>query len=406
MFFLSEIGRHIWRSKGRSLLSVGIAALLVSFVGLYLGNIQKNEATLKSLAASAKITAQVTNRNGTRLIGLEITTNSLDAMLSADISEPVYTAQAAGNLELINRVEPVKACDTHIIGVNSLLALPTVTSDRITFADGWDKTYLEGEKPLCMVSASYAVQHNISIGDTLSFPVYIYKYNKDGASFNFIKVGEPALTVIGIFQQERSSSDDTQEVVVPVNWLRSIVEETGTAFYYDSARCTMKDPLKLNDFKADMEEKHFGEVVSTADDRRSGDKLIIQDKIFVETASKLLENINTLRWFQIPFYVIIVLIIILVSFLILRSYRQEMAIASSLGRSKLLCAASFFLETILLYLLGCIIVLPMLMGVAGIELVNMLILCLLFLACACIGIWGALILLSRFDTLALLTKID
>ncbi len=406
MFFLSEIWRHIWRNKGRSLLSVGIAALLVSFVGIYIGNIQKTEATLKSLAASAKITVQVTNRNGTRLIGLEITTNSLDALLSADITEPVYTAQAAGNLEPVNRVEPVKACDTHIIGVNSLLAIPTVSNDSITFADGWDKTYLEGEKPLCMVSTSYAMQHNVSVGDTLSFPVYIYKYNKDGASFNFIKIGEPTLTVIGIFQQEKGSSDDTQQMVVPINWLRFIVEETSTTFYYDSARCTIKDPLKLNDFKADMEEKHFGEVVSTADDRRSGDKLMIQDKIFVETASKLLENINTLRWFQIPFYVIIILLIILVSFLILRSYRQEMAIASSLGRPKLLCAVSFFLETLLLYLLGCMIMLPMLIGMAGIGFVNMLFIYLLFLVCACIGILNALVLLLRFDTLALLTKID
>lgn len=405
MFFLLEIWRHIWRNKGRSLLSVGIAALLVSFVGLYMGNIKKNEVTLKSLANTIPVTAQISNRNGSRDIGLEITTNSLDTLLSADITKPVYTAQVGGNLELINRVEPVKVCDTQIVGVNSTLALPFLKDDGITFGDGWDETYLERKKSLCIISEDYAKEHDINIGDTLSFPLYIYKYNKDGLSFKFIKVGEPNLTVIGIYQQG-NMSDVIQQMVVPVNWLRSFVEESGTAFYYDSARCTIKNPLKLNDFKVYMEKMNFGEVDLEADDRRSGDKLIIQDKIFIETASKLQENLNTLRWFQIPFFIIIILLIILVSFLILRSYQKDMAIASSLGRPKLLSGTSYFLENLLLYLLGCILVLPMLIGITGIGLANMLPICLLFLGCACIGIWVALALLVRFDTLALLTKID
>ncbi|MBE5967446.1 MAG: ABC transporter permease [Lachnospiraceae bacterium] len=405
MFFLSEIRRHIWRNKGRSLLSVGIAALLVSFVGIYIGNIRKNEVALKSLADTITVTAQITNQNGSRLIGLEIMTNRLDALLSADITEPLYTAQAGGNLELINRVEFVKACDTTIIGANSLQALLSVSGEEIIFADGWDETYLEGKEPVCVVSESYAARHDISIGDTLSFPMYIYKFNKDGYTFNFIKVGEPSLTVIGTFQQG-SDSSDTQNMIVPINWLRLFVEESGNTFYYDSARCTIKNPLYLNDFKAYMKEKHFGEAVPKADDRRSGDELIVQDRIFIETASKLQENIKTFRWFQIPFFLIIILLIQLVSFLILRSYRQEMAIASSLGHPKLSGAASYFLETMFLYLSGCILVLPMLMGVAGIGFANMMLIFLLFFICACIGIWVALLLLLRFDTIALLTKID
>jgi hypothetical protein len=384
---------------------VGIAALLVSFVGLYMGNIKKNEVTLKSLANTIPVTAQITNRNGSREIGLEITTNSLDALLSADITDPVYTAQAAGNLDPINRVEPVKICDTAIVGANSLLALPAVTSDGVTFGDGWDKTYLEGDKPLCVVSEAYAIRHDISIGDTLSFPMYIYKYNKDGLSFKFIEVGEPTLTVIGILQQE-NMSDATLQMLVPINWLRLLVEESGTNFYYDSARCTIKNPLNLNDFKAYMEETSFGEVNLEADDRRSGDKLLIQDKIFIETASKIQDNLNMFRWFQIPFFIIIVLLIILVSFLVLRSYQKNMAIASSLGRQKLLSGTSYLLENLLLYLTGCIFVLPMLVGVTGIGIVGMLPIFLLFLGCACIGIWVALVLLLCFDTLVLLTKID
>ena len=223
---------------------MGIAALLISFVGLYMGNIRKNEKTLKNLGDTIPVTAQITNRNGSRLIGLEIRTSRLDALLSPDITEAVYTAQAGGNLDPINQVEPVKACDTLILATNSLQGMPSVSREEITFADGWNETYLEGDEPVCVVSEIYAGRNDISIGDSLSFPMYTYKFNKDGYSFNYIKLGEASLTVIGIFQNG-SGSLDTQNMIIPINWLRLFVEDSGNSFYYDSARCTINNPLNL-----------------------------------------------------------------------------------------------------------------------------------------------------------------
>lgn len=370
-----------------------------------MGNIHKNETTLKNLGDTIPVTAQITNRNGSRLIGLEIRTSRLDELLSADITEAIYTAQAGGNLDPINQVEPVKACDTLILATNSLQGMPSVSREEITFADGWNETYLEGDEPVCVVSEIYAGRNDISIGDSLSFPMYTYKFNKDGYSFNYIKLGEASLTVIGIFQNG-SGSLDTQNMIIPINWLRLFVEDSGNSFYYDSARCTINNPLNLNEFKAYMKEQNFGEVIPDADDRRSGDELIIQDKIFIETASKLQENLEIFRRFQLPFFLIIILLILLVSFMIMRSYRQEMAVASSLGRPKLSVSILYFLETLALYLAGCIFVFPLLISVTGIAVTNLITVYLLFLGCACIGICIALALLLRFDTIALLTKID
>lgn len=405
MFFISEIWRHIWRNKGRSLLSLGIAALLVSFVGIYMGNIRKNEITLQSLSDTIPVTAQITNRNGSRDIGLEINTNTLDKLLSEYITDPIYTAQAGGNLDPINRAEPIKVCDTVIIATNHVSGVPFIVDNGITFLEGWDETYLESDEALCTVSESYAARHDISIGDVISFPLYVLKYEKDGMSHKFVEVGQPSLTVIGTFRGE-NEIDESRRMVVPVNWLRLYVEDKGIPFYYDSARCTVKDPLNLNEFKSYMEEMNFGAVDLKASDRRSGDKLIVQDKIFIETASKIQDNLKMFKMFQVPFFILIVLLIILVSFLILRSYQKDMAIARSLGRQKILSGVSFFLENMILYLFGCIIVLPILIHITGIGISSMLSIYLLFLGCAGIGIWGALLLLLRFDTLALLTKID
>lgn len=405
MFYISEIWRRLWRNKGRSLLSVCIAALLVSFVGIYMGNIKKNEITLQSLSDTIPVTAQITNRNGSRNIGLEINTNTLDKLLSEYITDPIYTAQAGGNLDPINRVEPVKMCDTTIVATNHVSAVPFIAEAGITYLEGWDETYLGRDEALCTVSESYAARHDISIGDTISFPLYVIKYEKDGMAHKFVEVGQPSLTVIGTFQG-KSEIADTQQMIVPVNWLRLYTEDKGIPFYYDSALATVKDPLNLNEFKSYMEEMNFGAVDLKASDRRSGDKLIVQDKIFIETASKIQDNLKMFQMFQVPFVILIVILIILVSFLILRSYQKDMAIASSLGRQKMISGVSYFLENMILYLFGCIIVLPILLHITGIGISSMLSIYLLFLGCAGIGIWGALLLLLRFDTLALLTKLD
>ena len=406
MFYILEIWHHIWRNKGRSLLSIGIAAVLVSFVGLYIGNIRKNELALKSLADTIPVKVQVTNRNGSRLLGLEITSKSLNALLSAGIKDPVYTARAGGKIEPVNQMEYVRICDTYIVGVNSLHALPAVGSDEIAFEEGFNESYLEGDQSQCVVTWGYARKHDISIGDTLSFPMYVYKFSKDDSSFRYIAVGEQELTVIGILGQDSGTSDGTIDMLVPVKWMQSAVEEAGVDFNYDSAYGMIQDPLKLNEFKAHMEEARFREVKAEEMDTRSGDGLIIQDKIFIETASKLQENIKMLSRFQFPFYICIVLLVILVSFLVLRSYRQEIAIASSQGRPRLDSAVSLFFENLLLYLVGCIVATPVLMGAVGVSGVSLLLINLIFLSGAGIGIGGALALLLRFDTLVLLTRID
>jgi len=172
----------------------------------------------------------------------------------------------------------------------------------------------------------------------------------------FIEVGEPSLMVIGTFRGD-NAIEESRRMVVPVKWLRLYAEDNGIPFYYDSARATVKDPLNLNEFKSYMEEMNFGAIDVKASDRRSGDKLIVQDKIFIETASKILNNLKMFRLFQVPFVILIVILIILIH-------------------------------------------------ITGIGIGSMLLIFLLFLGCAGIGIWGAILLLLRFDTLALLTKID
>lgn len=407
MFFLSHIWLNIWRNKIRGLLTIGITMLLLSFMGVYLGNVEKNQITLNKLSGLIPVEALITNQNGTRNVGLEIDTNKADSLLSSKIQNPVYTAQAAGNFELINRVEHVRSCDTSIVGANNFSAFTSVSPETVKMATGRSSSFLTGNEPVCLVSNSYSAKHGIALGQKLRFPLYTYYYNADGSSFTIKTVGNAELTVIGTFLDETTNSDAAEkDMIVPVGWLRSFVERNNVPFYYDSFRFALKNPLQLNEFKSNMANLYFSEVRADAPDQRIGNTLMIQDKIFIENATKLRQNVDTLQHFQLPVFIITILLMVLVMFLLLRSRRREIAIACSLGQKKILIALELFVEGLLLVLAGCVLAVPVLCASIGSGLWDGVAICLPFLGCSCLGIWIALFMLLRFDVLSLLTKMD
>ena len=406
MFFLSLVWRNIWRNKVRGLLTVGIVMFLLLFVGVYLGNEEKNQSALDKLSDTVPVDVQVTNADGSQNIGLEINTKRVDSLLSQGIRNPVYTAQAAGNLELINRVKHVKVCDTRIVGANDLAAFASVSQKTVKLMQGRNVSFLAGKEPVCIVSESYAARHHVAVGNMLMFPLYITHYNSDGSSFQFVSLGQAKLTVIGLFRDEASETGAVKDLIVPVSWLRSFAEKAGETFYYDSFRCAIKNPMQLNVFKADMENLLFTEIKPDASDKHSGESLVIQDKVFIENATKLSQNITLLRRFQFPIFLMVVLLLMLVMFLLMRSRRREIAVASSLGQKKIVSAAELFVENIILVFVGCILAVPILVIGIGTSLQEAVMICLLFLGCSCLGIWAALFMLLRFDTLSLLTKLD
>lgn len=111
---------------------------------VYAGNIQNNQTALRNLSREIPVTAQVVSRNGALQIGLTIRTRHVDALLSADIREPLYTALAGGNIEPENQVANIKNCDTSITGINSLAAL--TSGEQVVFADGWDATFVQKQR--------------------------------------------------------------------------------------------------------------------------------------------------------------------------------------------------------------------------------------------------------------------
>lgn len=386
------------RSRGRSVLVLCIAALLAACMAFYVGNIGVNKAALQSLSDSVPVTVRITSRNGAKTAGLNIEAKPFDHLTEAGVHDVRCTAVAAGAFSPeVRAQEMFLGGDTIVRAGNSLEALE-LSADNLHFADGQSAAFLSGDSAQCVIGEDYAERTGLHPGDTLSLEIYTVRQSMNGTIYQMI--GDAALEIIGTH-----SAPGGADVILPVNFLRTEAETAGVSFLYDSCSALVDDSTDLKGFKAEMQ-KYFMDINPSAEDPNAGDALSVEDELFVKTASRLRQNIALFQSMLVPFFALIIGLVVLTTFLTMRSTRRDMAIARSLGVSKWRCAAPNFISTVLLDMLGCAVILPILSAALHIPALSAHAIFGLFTLCAALGTAAALLCLLRFDTLTLLTQVD
>ena len=386
------------RSRGRSVLVLCIAALLAACMAFYVGNIGVNKAALQSLSDSVPVTVRITSRNGAKTAGLNIEAKPFDHLTEAGVHDVWCTAVAAGAFSPeVRAQEMFLGGDTIVRAGNSLEALE-LSADNLHFADGQSAAFLSGDSAQCVIGEDYAERTGLHPGDTLSLEIYTVRQSMNGTIYQMI--GNVALEIIGTH-----SAPGGADVILPVNFLRTEAETAGVSFLYDSCSALVDDSTHLKDFKAEMQ-KYFMDINPSAEDPNAGDALSVEDELFVKTASRLRQNIALFQSMLVPFFALIIGLVVLTTFLTMRSTRRDMAISLSLGRPKILSGCACFFGMLIANVCGCAVAVPILLCTAGLALGQILTICGLYLASSCVGVLLALILLLRFDALELLTKID
>lgn len=386
------------RSRGRSVLVLCIAALLAACMAFYVGNIGVNKAALQSLSDSVPVTVRITSRNGAKTAGLNIEAKPFDHLTEAGVHDVRCTAVAAGAFSPeVRAQEMFLGGDTIVRAGNSLEALE-LSADNLHFADGQSAAFLSSDSAQCVIGEDYAERTGLHPGDTLSLEIYTVRQSMNGTIYQMI--GDAALEIIGTH-----SAPGGADVILPVNFLRTEAETAGVSFLYDSCSALVDDSTHLKDFKAEMQ-KYFMDINPSAEDPNAGDALSVEDELFVKTASRLRQNIALFQSMLVPFFALIIGLVVLTTFLTMRSTRRDMAIARSLGVSKWRCAAPNFISTVLLDMLGCAVILPILSAALHIPALSAHAIFGLFTLCAALGTAAALLCLLRFDTLTLLTQVD
>ena len=344
------------------------------------------------------VTVRITSRNGAKTAGLNIEAKPFDHLTEAGVHDVRCTAVAAGAFSPeVRAQEMFLGGDTIVRAGNSLEALE-LSADNLHFADGQNAAFLSGDSAQCVIGEDYAERTGLHPGDTLSLEIYTVRQSMNGTIYRMI--GDAALEIIGTH-----SAPGGADVILPVNFLRTEAETAGVSFLYDSCSALVDDSTHLKDFKAEMQ-KYFMDINPSAEDPNAGDALSVEDELFVKTASRLRQNIALFQSMLVPFFALIIGLVVLTTFLTMRSTRRDMAIARSLGVSKWRCAAPNFISTVLMDMFGCAVILPILSAALHIPALSAHVIFGLFTLCAALGTAAALLCLLRFDTLTLLTQVD
>jgi len=399
MFLFTELRYQLFKNLKRSILTLCISVLLLSCMAFYLGNIRSNEAALQGLSEAVPVQVHIMSHNGKSNSRLNIDPYFHDTLVSADVKNVKSRAVLAGAVSPEAKAQEMFfGGDTEILAINDISAAKGVSAEDIILEDEWDISALAGDIPACLVSETYAKRHGLTIGDSIKPAIYASVF---GMVTKYKPIGEYTLEIIGTY------AGGSSDLLVPIVWARMAADEYAKgSFYYESLCAELRDPMQLNAFKAEMREKGFLEPDPESTAANFGDVLSVEDQLFIETAEKLQQNLRVFESFRIPFFLLIVLLTTLTIFLALRSSEREMAIACSLGSSRLHCFGVYFGSMMLINLIACGVIFPVVLQLTSIQTADMLVVCALYLLCAAIGTALALLFLLRFDILTQLTKAD
>lgn len=445
-FTFREALLQLTRNRGRSIIMVFVSLLLCGCIAFYLGNITSSEQALASINESTPAILNICNAFGETRENLTIPTVYVDLLTaSGGLRDMELTCQAAGAFSQEARDVDQRyfnGGDTELLGISCPEAMCSTEAERvldqryITYLDGYGPEIFATKEPLCIISEDYAESHGLELGDDLSIPIYIRKYDSwlrpayyamfDDSTWSGDDYEIPpdwTLKVVGTFSHKLNATR-TADVYLPVEWMRETVDSQDLPitdyrhrlmpFSYSTCRATLINSLELNAYKRKLLDMGFGipfyivleKDTEPAPDRSKGTSIWMEDKDFIKTAEKLAGTIRMYRTFMAPFFITVILLVTMAVMLVLRGARIDMAISMSLGRERRAVALVHLTAALLAQGLGCIGALPLIAVPAGLSPVVGGLICGSFLLCALIGdlvgLWGLL----RFDPIDLLIKTD
>jgi len=395
-----NILKNIQRNKTPSILLIIIASILLVFIGLYINNLMKLKQSLNHLSATTIVSGQMSDVSGKLNENIEIPASYVEYLVTSKyVDNEIYSAKLFGSNHNQKESIQLEEVDTTIIGINHSNYIKP-KKDDFTFLSGKNWKFLNKKNTECIVSERYAKLNHISLGDSISLPVY-QENNIDNNLKTITLLDECKFEVIGIINDTENNNFD---ILVSVHWMEEYVISFSKEFYYNSMNFTVKKPLSINLFKEELKKHSFHEVSYAAKSDYRGTSITIFDQIFIEKASLIEKNLDIYKIFGIPFLLLVILLNSLITFLVVRKRRIDIAIQSLLGRSKFGIKLQLFKEIMLLYSIGFFIAFLFLSLYTQISFVHLILIILLFTSINALVLILVLLFVFRFDIMHLLSK--
>lgn len=392
---IHEICLNIKRRKWKSLLVTAICMMTVCFMESYFGNVESHKRQLAKLPEVYEITGAVYNPDGSLNKGIII---SEDLVKAIKDSPYIESYKETIELEAVLDQGKEKEKKPKIQGVNTLEAVTDLNTDEITWQPGMESRKFFTTDSGCIIDSKYMEKHGLQPGDEITVVPQYYDVSKENDYWLFLTDLQPVtIKIVGSAQLTDMS------IICPLPLVKEWFLKSGKEYKANSFEFVLKKPYELNRFKKQMKKAGLIEVNSKSKQTYKGSALIVEDVNYISTATSLKKSIKFLTAFYPVLLTLILLMGYMVSWLLLQSRRLEVAIMKSLGKDNRHIARQFYIEHIILALLGCIV--GMIIGLifSWSSLGTIVLVIGLFLVCYSIGTIISLWMIRKLSVMAMLS---
>jgi ABC-type lipoprotein release transport system permease subunit len=230
---------------------------------------------------------------------------------------------------------------------------------EVEFLEGYGFDSLRLRENIGIISKGFAAAHGIENGDTIRLTAWINYDERAVCSVIDLKVAgiyyetgqENTIYIPWIMSYDHSyyvdynypadGEEDKQSEI----WNESLPRSVKAATF------TLKDTKDLTAFRDYLEAEGYSQIGKMSMNRRV---IVIQDKRLVETIQTLRNHIRLMDTIKPIMLVLFGIIGFAVSFILIRHRMNELAIMRSMGAKKRHVFFSFFLEQLILFLIGLV----------------------------------------------------
>lgn len=344
---------NIFRHKKKSMIAILLILLLITLTNIYLKNIESNIRQLNHLKDAVPVFCQITDLKGTKESGLAIPSDMLKNLEeSQNIEKLTYTVRMMGGIGNFREEEWSKYLNLNIMSSNSLKELIGSGIGNMNLSLEEQEAFIDTSKPQCLVNKGVMEDRGWKIGDVIELNLYYYFYD-DKEGINLFPLNCMPVKIMGEIPEDAGTAHGMPlDLILPVRFVQEEYQKANIDFMADSASFYVKNPLKLNEFKKEMQSYHFLPQSANAFPSYCGNALTVRDDTFISLATNLQQTISLLKTCFVPICIGVMGIGYLVSFLLMRGRQKEYLLMRMMGMKAGQCMRIYLLEQILLSLTG------------------------------------------------------
>lgn len=305
--------RNLWRNKKISIFAALVVAASILFLLIFTGNIATYQSELDQSYQIMKASAHITGESSAAV--------------------PQLTELQYGMILDSGFVKDHSVMADHIIneqdilrGINKSNIDTTLHSciQDVVWAVGYESAVFFSDEMVCVVPAN----RRMELGD-------IWTCRIQQQNYEFV--------VVGIYGSKYTSKSNGAIFYCPVNALKAVYDDTGTAFTYCGMKMDLQNLQEIDSFKTQMKAAGMAEGQC---------RLVINDAQLQSVTAQLKRHVRVLESMLPILMALIAAIGLGISFLLLRGRKREIAILRTIGMNRFSVFVGYLLETAVQAMLG------------------------------------------------------